>query len=203
MDISLQFWGRIFHLIFSDSSTLKVKSGDKILESSSFKIDYKIGCIIKDEFMTLSCVEVGRFVNNAKVRDDHHKLLLEGKNIINNIIKKFQFIDPKCIPIFNLQICGMKGDFIEIILGNKKEYIAHRPLNRLRVPLFCHDHKVIDTFLRQLTYYKNHLEDLCYNINQMINENDDKRASFSKTLDVNNFKPPNFLDWIDDDVKRL
>ncbi|KAI8884990.1 hypothetical protein K501DRAFT_271211 [Backusella circina FSU 941] len=178
--------------------------GDKRLEFSSFKIDYKIGCMIKDKFMTLSCVEVGRFVNDKKVRNDHHMLLLEGKVIINNIIKNFQFIDPKSIYILNLQICGMKGDFIETILGNKKEYIAHLPLNRLRAPLYCNDDSAIRTFLRKLVYYRDHLENLSYGINQMINENDDKRASFGKTLDVNDFKPPNFSDWIYDnsvDVK--
>ncbi|KAI8380083.1 hypothetical protein BD560DRAFT_22263 [Blakeslea trispora] len=203
MDISFQFWSRIFHLIFSSSSTLKIKSGEKKLESSSFKIDYKIGCNIKGKFMTLSCVEIGRFVNDAKVRDDHHKLLLEGKVIINNIIKNFPFIDPNCIAIFNLQICGMKGDFIETILCNKKKYIAHRPLDRLRAPLHRNNNKIIDTFLRQLMYYKNHVETLCHDIEQMVNENDDKSASFGETLDTNTFKPPNFLDWIDDNVERL
>lgn len=84
--------------------------------------------------MTLSCIEVGRSVTDEKVRGDHHKLLLKGKCIINNTIKNFPFIDPKSISAFNLQICGMKGDFIETILGNKKEYVAHRPLNRLRAP---------------------------------------------------------------------
>ncbi|KAI8356752.1 hypothetical protein EDC96DRAFT_609499 [Choanephora cucurbitarum] len=124
-------------------------------------------------------------------------LLLEGKVIINNIIKNFPFIDPNCIAIFNLQICGMKGDFIEIILGNKKKYITHRPLDRLRAPLH-RNNKIIDTFLRQLMYYKDHVETLCHDIEQMVNENDDKSALFGETLDTNTFKPPKFLDWIDD-----
>lgn len=117
--------------------------GEKKLENSTFKIDYKIGSEINGKFMTLSCVEVGRFVNDAKVRDGHLKLLLEGKAIIDNIMKKLQFIDPKRVPICNLQICGMKGDFVEAVLGNKKKCTAHRPLNRLRAPLNCNNDKTI------------------------------------------------------------
>jgi hypothetical protein len=32
----------------------------------------------------------------------------------------------------------------------------------------------------------------------MVNENDDKRASFGTTLSANSFMPPNSFNWIDD-----
>ncbi|KAI8052761.1 hypothetical protein BDF21DRAFT_326238, partial [Thamnidium elegans] len=127
-------------------------------------------------------IEVGKFVEPGKVRDDHHKLLLEEKTIINNIIKEFSYIHPMSIPILGLQICGIKGDFIETILGNKKSYVSHRPLNRLRSPLHCDDIDTTITFLRQLCYFKNHLAELSYDLKQMINEHDDKRTSFEKVL---------------------
>lgn len=37
----------------------------------------------------------------------------------------------------------------------------------------------------------------------MINENDDRRASFGSALSTSSFNPPNYLDWIDDSVERL
>ncbi|KAI9268570.1 hypothetical protein EDC94DRAFT_557285 [Helicostylum pulchrum] len=149
MDMNLFFWGRVF-------------------------IDYKVGCFVKEKFVTISCIEVGKFVESNKVRDDHHKLLLEGKTIINNIIKEFKFIDPKSIPVLGVQICGIKGDLVEIILASKKLYVAHRPLKRLRVPLNCNDSDSANTFLRQLLYYKKHLADFSYDLKQMVNNHDDE-----------------------------
>lgn len=108
--------------------------------------------MIKDKFMTLGCVEVGRFINDEKARDNHHKLLLKGKVIPSNIIMNCKFIDPKSKSILNLQLCGLKGDFIETVLGNKKKYIAYQPLNKLLAPPYCHNRNVINTFLRQLVY---------------------------------------------------
>ncbi|GAA5815676.1 hypothetical protein MFLAVUS_009189 [Mucor flavus] len=74
---------------------LKLEFGEAKLETSTFKIDYKVGCTLKGKFFTLSCIVVGKFVEPEKVREDHHKLLLEGNTIINNIIKEFKFIDPR------------------------------------------------------------------------------------------------------------
>ncbi|GAA5803728.1 hypothetical protein HPULCUR_009212 [Helicostylum pulchrum] len=182
---------------------LKIKSGEVKLESSTFKIDYKVGCFVKEKFVTISCIEVGKFVEPDKVRDDHHKLLLEGKTIINNIIKEFKFIDPKVIPVLGVQICGIKGDLVEIILASKKSYVAHRPLERLRVPLNCNDSDSANTFLRQLLYYKKHLADFSYDLKQMVNNHDDKSASFERVLGGHLFVPPNYIDWIDDCVERL
>lgn len=97
----------------------------------------------------------------------------------------------------------MKGDFVETILGNKKSYVSHRPLNRLRSPLTCDNRDNVSTFLRQLFYYKNHLADLLYDLKRMVNEHDDKRALFEKMLRNNPFVSPDYMDWIDEDVARL
>lgn len=37
----------------------------------------------------------------------------------------------------------------------------------------------------------------------MINENDDKRASFKKVLGTSPFVSPNYVDWIDENAERL
>ncbi|KAI9268573.1 hypothetical protein EDC94DRAFT_491724, partial [Helicostylum pulchrum] len=103
---------------------------------------------VKEKFVTINCIEVGKFVEPDKVRDDHYKLLLEGKTIINNIIKEFKFIDPKVIPVLGVQICGIKGDLVEIILASKKSYVAHRPLERLCAPLNCDNSDIFIEYLR-------------------------------------------------------
>lgn len=54
---------------------------------------------------------------------------------------------------------------IETILGDKKKYIAHRPPDRLRAPLHYNNDQTVDTFLRQLVFYRNHVENLCHDIN--------------------------------------
>lgn len=88
----------------------QLSNGEVKSESSTFKIDYNVGCTLKGKFVTLSCIEVGKFVEPDKVRDDHHKLLSEGKTIVNNIIEEFKFSDPGSILILGIQICGVKAD---------------------------------------------------------------------------------------------
>ncbi|GAA5805949.1 hypothetical protein HPULCUR_011476 [Helicostylum pulchrum] len=66
MDMNLFFWGRVFVLLFPGSGDLKIRFGEVKLESSTFKIDHKVGCFVKEKFVTISCIEVGKFVEPDK-----------------------------------------------------------------------------------------------------------------------------------------
>jgi hypothetical protein len=47
-----------------------------------YKVDYRLGIMINQKFIDISNTEVGKQVAVTKMKDDHMKLLLEAKTII-------------------------------------------------------------------------------------------------------------------------
>lgn len=166
-------------------------------------MDYKIGFYIKNHFIDVSNVEVGRSANNTKVKDDHNKLLIEAKTIINSIIKKYSFIHPNSIPIPSLQICGLKGDLLTTTLQTKKKYISSRSVERIRTPLSPNDADATINYMKHLIHWKEQVVDAATMVLKLVNEADDRRSSFGKTLKPKTRnKESTYVDWLDDNIIR-
>jgi hypothetical protein len=81
-----------------------LKSSDR-----KFKIDYRLGIIINQGFTDIANIEVGRKATTTKVKDDHLRLLLEARTIIQKAIGSFGFIYPPSFIVISFHICGIKG----------------------------------------------------------------------------------------------
>ncbi|EPB92485.1 hypothetical protein HMPREF1544_00783 [Mucor circinelloides 1006PhL] len=63
-----------------------------------FKVDYRLGIMIKNKFVDIASVEVGKKPYTSKSKEDHVKLVLEPKTIINRLINnRFYFILPSSL----------------------------------------------------------------------------------------------------------
>jgi hypothetical protein len=165
--------------------------------SANFKVDFRLGIVINESFIDIANVEIGKFPSNSKIQDDHMKVLLEAKTIINGIISKYQFINPTKVNVLSFQACGLKGDLLCTSLFDKKKYCTARVCGRLRVPLVPDAEKILDLFEKNV-FYKDHIEQLADIVKKEVNEALDRRSSFGKTLGPG-FKSSlaTFGDWID------
>lgn len=130
-----------------------------------------------------STVEIGKSPTTTKVKDDHSKLLLESKAILENLIIKFNYIDPTTIKISSLQLCGLKGDLLISEMKKPKSIVATRATNRIRIPLCITDSSTTIQLMKQVLFYRNEIIETIDQIKSKINENNDRRRSFEeKTL---------------------
>jgi hypothetical protein len=174
-------------------------SGDTVLKDvgKDYKVDYRLGIYINGTFVDVSSIEVGRKPDPTKVKDDHLKIILESKTIINRIISPYSFINPSLFSVSSLQICGLKGDFISTCLQTEKSYCSSRVCSRVRSPLSPTDSKEMKTFIQCLILYKDRVEETAQFIKEQVNKAVDRRLSFNNALGPS-FKSnlPNFRNWL-------
>jgi hypothetical protein len=76
-------------------------------EHNNFKVDCRLIFFYNDTLIDLTNMEAARYMNSKKkIDDDHLKLAIESKDILDYIIKNSSFFDPKncCIPM--IQLCS-------------------------------------------------------------------------------------------------
>lgn len=101
----------------------------------NYKVDYRLGVMINQKFGYFGNIEVGKQASVGKMKDDHMKLVLEAKTIIQRIIGPFYFLNPSSFSVFSLQICGLKADLLKTTLKSPSKYITERICERIRVPI--------------------------------------------------------------------
>lgn len=148
-------------------------------------MDYRIRFIHKPELYDISHIELGRAPTATKIKEDHVKILLEGQAIINNTITKFPFIVPSDVKIHCMQLCGLKGDIIQLTMNKKHSYIVQRVDQRLRVPLNTRDSRKAVQFFQQLLHYRHEVIKAVDKIKDPIHDNDDRRRSLERVLGSN------------------
>ncbi|KAL9538353.1 hypothetical protein MBANPS3_010998 [Mucor bainieri] len=194
-DFDIMMYGRLFNLLFSNRNDIRVQSGETKFED--FKVDYRVRFLYKSELYDISHIELGKAVTTTKVKDDHMKIVLEGQAIMNNIILSFPFIAPNMLNIYCMQLCGLKGDVILTTMRKKKQYVADRVDERLRVPLNTRDTQKATRFFTQLLHYRSQVIKAVDKIKDVIQENDDRRRSFERVLGKNKQKEViTYKDWV-------
>lgn len=130
-------------------------SGDTVLKSfdRKFKIDYRLGVIINQGFIDIANIEVGRKATTTKVKDDHLKLLLEARTIIQKAISSFGFIYPPSFILTSFHICGIKGDLLQTSLDSPSNFTTKRTSKRVRIPLSPNNSEELALLLQQLMMY--------------------------------------------------
>ncbi|KAL9536606.1 hypothetical protein MBANPS3_012521 [Mucor bainieri] len=101
-----KFWSEVFESLFADNKySITCKWG----ESQAHRNEYKIGvCVIavrgSDE-VDLVDVEAARYLYNKKTNNDHLKLAIESKGILDHIIKQVHSFNPRKTLVYMIQTC--------------------------------------------------------------------------------------------------
>lgn len=159
-------------------------SGDTVLKSfdRKFKIDYRLGVIINQVFIDIANIEVGRKATTTKVKDDHLKLLLEARTIIQKAISSFGFIYPPSFIVTSFHICGIKGDLLQTSLDSPSNFTTKRTSKRVRIPLSPNNSEELALLLQQLMMYKDKVENMATFLKEEVNKAIDRRSSFGPIL---------------------
>ncbi|KAG2227044.1 hypothetical protein INT45_006451 [Circinella minor] len=182
-DFNVNIWGPIIEAIFSNT-IVQVKSGDTVLKSfdRKFKIDYRLGVIINQKFIDIANIEVGRKATATKVKDDHLKLLLEAKTIIQKAISSFSFIYPPSFIVTSFHICDIKGDLLQTSFDPPSNFTTERTSKRVRIPLSPNHSEELALLSQQLIMYKDKVENMATFLKEEVNKALDRRSSFDPIL---------------------
>lgn len=175
-------------------------SGDTVLSNidKCFKVDYRLGIMINNKFVDIASVEVGKKPCTSKIKEDHVKLVLESKTIINRLINQFHFILPSSLQVISLQICGLKADLLKSTMKSPKEYTTERVTDRLRIPITTKKSDPMISFLQRLKLFREKVLSSANEIKEEFNEAIDRRSSFGDTLSPSLKKRlPNYKSWLE------
>lgn len=162
---------------------ISVYSEDTVLSNidKCFKVDYRLGIMINSKFVDIiASVEVGKKPCTSKIKEDHVKLVLESKTIINRLINQFHFILLSSLQVISLQICGLKADLLKSTMKSPKEYTTERVTDRLRIPITTKKSDPMISFLQRLTLFREKVLSSANEIKEKFNEAIDRRSSFGE-----------------------
>ncbi|GAN09706.1 hypothetical protein MAM1_0285c09238 [Mucor ambiguus] len=192
-------WGPLLKILFSKTSII-IKSGDTLLSDveKRFKVDYRLGIMINHKFVDIASVEVGKKPNSSKIKEDHAKLVLESRTIIDRLINQFYFILPSSIQVVSLQVCGLKADLLKSTMKSAAEYTTERMTDRLRFPITTRNSDSMIAFLQKITLFREKVLSNANGIKDEYNEAIDQRSSFGETLSPSLKKRlPNYKSWLE------
>jgi hypothetical protein len=132
-DYAVKLWSPLIEELFDSVNNLRTKWGDTVfkLANEDGTVDLKIDMrIILDKVIQMRNVEYdvcsGKFSKydpgNLKHQSDRCKVMIEGKNIINQLV--FYDIDICNIPV--LQICGFELRMLEVSLVAPGLYVGNK-----------------------------------------------------------------------------
>lgn len=175
-------------------------SGETLLKDSNkkYKVDSRLGIKVNGHFVDIANVEVGKEVGSTKIKDSHHKVVLEVTTIIRKVISSFYFINPASLTILSFQICRLKGDILFTILAGPSKCTTERPCLRVRVPLKPDDTEGIKALIKSLMLFKELIEDTASVIKYNVINAIDKRSSFGPVLQ-RGYKDnlPRYTSWLE------
>ncbi|RCH92125.1 hypothetical protein CU098_008801, partial [Rhizopus stolonifer] len=106
LDGLVKFWSEVFESLFADNKhNITCKWGESQAYHNEYKIDVRI-VVVKGSFeIDLIDVEAARCLYNQKTNDDHLKLAIESKGILDHIVKQSSSFNPRKTVVFMIQIC--------------------------------------------------------------------------------------------------
>ncbi|KAI8640628.1 hypothetical protein BD408DRAFT_369586, partial [Parasitella parasitica] len=128
-DYVVKLWSPLIEELFDGVNNLRTKWGDTVFElanedgTADPKIDIQV---ILDKAIQMRNVSSGKFSKhnpgNLKYQADKCKVMIEGKNIINQLV--FHGVDICNIPV--LQICGSELHMLEVSLVAPGLYVGNK-----------------------------------------------------------------------------
>lgn len=92
--------------LFIDNFIYKGYRGRPHDLNNGVKIDCRVVFLIDKKEIDLADMEAARYMATQKINDDHLKLFIESKNILDFLVKNSSCFDPKTIEVYMVQICG-------------------------------------------------------------------------------------------------
>ncbi|KAI8073424.1 uncharacterized protein B0P05DRAFT_160308 [Gilbertella persicaria] len=101
LDGLVKFWSKVFESLFADNKhNITCKWGESQAYHNEHKIDVRI-VVVKGSFeIDLIDVEAARCLYNQKTNDDHLKLAIESKGILDHIVKQSSSFNPRKTVVF-------------------------------------------------------------------------------------------------------
>lgn len=122
LDCLVKVWGGILEGLFPDKDRVYCKWGESMSEHNGFKVDCRLVYSYKNKNIDLSNIEAARHMTAKKINDDHLKLAIESKDILDYFIKNSAGFNPKQICIPMIQICKNQCDVNKLYLGDDGLY---------------------------------------------------------------------------------
>ncbi|KAI9365686.1 hypothetical protein BD770DRAFT_438921 [Pilaira anomala] len=133
LDNLMKVWGPIFEILFPDTSTVRCKWGESQAEHNKFKVDCHLIFYYNDKLIDVANIEAARYMTAKKTNDDHLKLAIESKDILDFIIKNSSSFDHKSVSIPLIQICNNSCDVLKLHLVDNGLYCIEEYFN-LTIP---------------------------------------------------------------------
>lgn len=106
LDCLVKFWSEIIESLFPDNKNrIYCKWGESKAFHNGFRIDCRIIIKKEEDEIDLMDVEAARYFYQQKSNDDHLKLCIESKDIVDYLATYSTTFNPKKILVFMLQIC--------------------------------------------------------------------------------------------------
>lgn len=180
LDSLVKFWSGIFESLFPENKDhIYCKWG----ESKSFLNEYKIDCrvvIIKNEReVDLMDTEAARYLYQKKTNDDHLKLCVESKDILDYLVNSSTTFNPKKTFIFMIQIRQNCCDIKYLRLCDDGLYCL-QAYDSLSIPFSIVDFaKQSPSWFSSLFFLKNNCEKLALHCND-FNSNKGYASHFNR-----------------------
>ncbi|CEP13882.1 hypothetical protein [Parasitella parasitica] len=106
LDGLVKFWSEVFESLFADNKyNITCKWGESQAHCNEYKIDVRVIVVKGANEVDLVDVEAARYLSSKKTNNDHLKLAIESKGILDHIVKQVRSFDPRKTLVFMIQIC--------------------------------------------------------------------------------------------------
>ncbi|KAI9030193.1 hypothetical protein CLU79DRAFT_716190 [Phycomyces nitens] len=204
LDGLVKLWTEVFEALFPDSQdNVKCRWGESKAHHKDYKIYCRVIAIINTQKVDVMDVEAARYLQNQKTNNDHLKLAIESKGILDHIVRHAASFDPKTDMVLMLQVCQNQCDVKVLSLCDRGLYCLWKETS-LSLPsspkLFAKD---ADSWFATLELIRTST----IKLSQQLNRTDDRsydshfnRKGKSKAIDYKDwlrgtFFPPDTDKW--------
>ncbi|CAO3642147.1 unnamed protein product [Cunninghamella blakesleeana] len=195
-DYIVKIWAPLIESVLSINNLVRLKVGESINSITTdnkqllyddanihgFKVDLRFVFDGDDDEYDLAAGEVAKNNNDDKICKDHGKLLREGKDALDGLIKIFlNDHDLKFASSWIIQISGLHGQISSIHLAESGLYVAI-PQGKLSFPTSISSlDDLLDAF-KTLLLFSINIEKSAHNIRSAIELLENRRLSFGKSF---------------------
>ena len=192
LDGLVKLWAEVFESLFPDSQhNVKCRWGESKAHHNDYKVDCRVIAIINTQKVDVLDVEAARYLQNQKTNNDHLKLAIESKGILDHIVRHAASFDPRTDMALMLQVCQNQCDVKVLSLCDRGLYCLWKETS-LSLPscpkLFAED---ADSWFATLELIRTS----AIKLSQQLNQTDDRsydshfnRKGKSKAID--------YKDWL-------
>ncbi|RCH79655.1 hypothetical protein CU098_005772 [Rhizopus stolonifer] len=155
--IIIKIWANVFETLFEDTM-IELIWGDT--KNDPFKIDLRLCVVVDKKKHDVSNTEFKKNGNRSERKKDTAKLLTEGKQILNELIKlhNLDLEESKKKRSMVVQVCGLKALITEVRLVAPGCYMPNQFGKTLKYPYDLKSAKLfLKQSLQQLFAYKDHV----------------------------------------------